>query len=249
MEKTAFITGSSRGIGREIAIKLAQENYQVVITGRDKSDVEKTCAEIKALNGVALPFVGDLTTEDGIKAAVQFVSANCKSLNVLVTNIGSGRSPHELVVDILEWKRVFDINFFSTVAAINSFLPMLALSKGQIVCISSVAGMEKMDIPITYSVAKAAVLSFVQQSMRPLAEKGIRINAVSPGSVWIENGSWDRKMKADPTKVSAMIQNQFALKKFVGAEEIADAVWLTIKSPSMTGQNVVIDAGQLRQRI
>jgi 3-oxoacyl-[acyl-carrier protein] reductase len=247
MKKTAFITGSSRGIGREIAIRLAEENYQVVVTGREKSDVEKTCAEIKALKGEALPFVGDLTTESGLKSALQFLNASAASIDVLVTNIGSGKTPNEVTVELPEWKRVFEINFFSAVAAINTFLPALEKSKGQIICISSVAGVEKLNIPVTYSVAKAALISLVHQMMRPLAEKSIRINAISPGSVWIENGSWDKKMKENPARVNAMVENEIALKKFVGPDEIADAVWFIIKNPSVTGQNLVIDAGHSRQ--
>lgn len=248
MKKTALITGSSRGIGREIALKLAEENYTVVVTGRNQADVDKTCNEIKSLNGNAMAWVGDLTTESGLKEALEFVLEKFSGLDVLVTNIGSGKTSQELVVEVSEWKRVFDINFFSAVGAINTFLPLLEKSKGQIVCISSIAGIEKITVALSYSVAKAAVISLVQQMMRPLAEKGIRINAISPGNVWIENGSWDKKMKENPARVNDIIQNQVALKKFVGADEIADAVWFTIKHPSITGQNFVIDAGHSRQR-
>ncbi len=247
MKKTAFVTGSSRGIGREIALKLAEENYTVFVTGRNKEDVDKTVQEIKSLNGQALSWVGDLTTESGLKEALSFVEQNGGSLDLLVTNIGSGKTSQEVVVELAEWKRVFDINFFSAVGAINTFLPLLEKSKGQVVCISSIAGIEKISVALSYSVAKAAVLSLVQQLMRPLAAMGVRINAISPGNVWIENGSWDRKMKENPTRVNDIIQNQVALKKFVGADEIAEAVWFTVKNPSITGQNIVIDAGQTRQ--
>lgn len=247
MKKTAFVTGSSRGIGREIALKLAKENYTVVITGRNKDDVEKTVAEIKSLNGQALALVTDLTTESGLSDASVFVEQNLNQLDVLVTNIGSGKTSYDVVVELAEWKRMFDINFFSAVGAINTFLPLLEKTKGQIVCISSIAGIEKISVAVSYSVAKAAVISLVQQLMRPLAEMGIRINAVSPGNVWIENGSWDRKMKENPSRVNDIIQNQVALKKFVGADEVAEAVWFTVKNPSITGQNIVVDAGQTRQ--
>ncbi|MCC2678794.1 MAG: short-chain dehydrogenase/reductase [Pseudobdellovibrio sp.] len=247
MKKTAFVTGSSRGIGREIALKLAEENYTVVVTGRSKDDVEKTTAEIKSLNGEALSLVADLTTEAGLKEALAFVTKNVGKLDVLVTNIGSGKTLQDVIVDVNEWKRVFDINFFSAVAAINTFLPLLEKSKGQVVCISSIAGIEKISVAISYSVAKAAVISLVQQMMRPLAAMGVRINAVSPGNVWIENGSWDKKMKDNPARVNDIIQNQVALQKFVSADEIADAVWFTVKNSSITGQNIVIDAGQTRQ--
>jgi len=247
MKKTAFVTGSSRGIGREIALRLAEENYTVVVTGRSKEDVEKTTAEINSLNGEALSLVADLTSDGGLKEALAFVDKNLGRLDVLVTNIGSGKTSQDVVVELSEWKRVFDINFFSAVSAINTFLPLLEKNKGQIVCISSIAGIEKISVALSYSVAKAAIISLVQQMMRPLAAKGVRINAVSPGNVWIENGSWDKKMKDNPARVNDIIQNQVALQKFVGPDEVADAVWFTVKNPSMTGQNIVIDAGQTRQ--
>lgn len=248
MKKTALITGSSRGIGKHIAFKLALSNYQVVVTGRDLADVEKTCSEIKKQNGTALPFVADLTTTEGVAAALKFVNEKAGALDLLVTNIGSGKTSHDTIVEIDEWKRIFDINFFSAVLSINAFLPLLEKTKGQIVCIASIAGIEKITAPITYSVAKAAVIASVQHLMRPLAEKGIRINAISPGNVWIEDGSWGKKMKENPTRVNDIIQNQVALKKFVEPEEIANAVLFTVHNLSMTGQNIVIDGGQTRQR-
>lgn len=247
MKKTALVTGSSRGIGREIALKLAEENYTVIITGRNKDDVEKTTAEIKSLRGEAVSIVADLTIESGLKEALHFVEQNLGQLDLLVTNIGSGKTSYDVIVELAEWKRMFDINFFSAVSAINTFLPLLEKTKGQIVCISSIAGIEKISAAVSYSVAKAALLSLVQQLMRPLASKGIRINAISPGNVWIENGSWDRKMQENPARVNDIIENQVALKKFVGPDEIADAVWFTVKNPSITGQNIVVDAGQTRQ--
>jgi 3-oxoacyl-[acyl-carrier protein] reductase len=83
--------------------------------------------------------------------------------------------------------------------------------------------------------------------MRPLSTHGIRINSISPGNVWIDGGSWDNKLKTDPDRVNGIIQNSVALKKFVQPEEIANAVWFTISNPSVTGQNITVDAGQTRQ--
>ncbi|MGZ3691024.1 MAG: SDR family NAD(P)-dependent oxidoreductase [Pseudobdellovibrio sp.] len=247
MRKIALITGSSRGIGQHIALKLSKENYTVIITGRHQTDIDSTCDQIKKNGGVCEAFLGDLTTEEGLKNSLEFVTQKFNQLDVLVTNIGSGKTPNENIVEIAEWKRVFDINFFSAVLAVNTFLPLIEKTQGQIVCIASIAGIEKITAPISYSVAKAAVIAYVQNLMRPLSEKKVRINAVSPGNVWIENGSWYNKMQQDPSRTQGIIQNQVALKKFVEPQEIANAVWFTIENPSMTGQNIVVDAGQTRQ--
>lgn len=246
VKKVALITGSSRGIGKHIALKLASENYHVVLTARNEAELKTTAQEILN-NKLACSYVAtDMLTESGLKTALLEVE-KLGRLDVLVTNIGSGKTPNEISVDVTEWKRIFDINFFSVVSAINIFLPLLEISKGQVVCISSIAGIEKISVPISYSVAKAAVISLVKQMMRPLSEKNIRINSISPGSVWIEGGSWDNKMKADPAKVNSMLQNEVALKQFVKPEEIANAAWFTISNPSVTGQNITVDAGHTRQ--
>lgn len=245
-KKIALVTGSSRGIGKYIALKLASENYHVVLTARNETELKNTANEIINKNQHCSYIVCDMQTDSGLNAALTEIEKFGR-LDVLVTNIGSGKTHNEISVDIAEWKRVFDINFFSVVSAINTFLPLLKKTKGQIVCISSIAGIEKISAPISYSVAKAAVISLVKQMMRPLSEQGVRINSISPGNVWIEGGSWDNKLKTDPERVNGIIQNAVALKKFVQPEEIANAVWFTISNPSVTGQNITIDAGQTRQ--
>lgn len=246
VKKVALVTGSSRGIGKHIALKLANENYHVVLTARNEAELKNTAQEILNKNLTCSYVACDMLTDTGLKTALS-VLEKIGRLDVLVTNIGSGKTPNEVSVDVTEWKRIFDINFFSVVSAINTFLPLLEKSKGQVACISSIAAIEKIAVPISYSVAKSAVISLVKQMMRPLSEKNIRINSVSPGSVWIEGGSWDNKMKADPAKVNSMLQNDVALKKFVQPEEIANAVWFTISNPSVTGQNITVDAGHTRQ--
>ena len=243
----ALVTGSSKGIGRSIAHNLSEIGYHVIINARNAEELNKTCYEIQSKAGKCSTFSGDLTDPNQIGLCAEFVKNKFGKLDLLVTNIGSGRTDSGAVSDITEWKRIFDINFFSTVSAINAFLPLLEKNHGHICCISSIAGIEKIDIPISYSVAKAAVISLVKQMMRPLAEKNIRINAVSPGMTFFENGSWDRKMKQDPNRISELVRTQVALKKFVTPEEVADAVRFLAVNKSMTGQNIVIDAGHTRQ--
>ena len=245
--KTALVTGSSRGIGKAIAIKLAQQNFKVVVTGRNQSEVEATCLELNKINPGCVPFVADLTSQDGLSNALKFVQSQFSQLDLLVTNIGSGKTPNEIVVDVDEWKRVFEINFFSAVAAVNTFFPLIEKVQGQIICISSIAGIENINAPASYSVAKAALIAYVTNLMRPLSQKNIRINCVSPGNVWIENGSWFNKMNQNPQRVNDIIQNQVALKKFVKPEEIADSVYFISQNESLTGQNIIVDAGQTRQ--
>ena len=113
MSQIALVTGSSRGIGRQIAIQLAQGNFTVIINGRSEKDVSATCLEIQNLGGVAVPFVGDLTIEAEIKKAYDFIQLKYMKLDLLVCNIGgSSKTPNQLNVNVTEWKRIFDLNFF-----------------------------------------------------------------------------------------------------------------------------------------
>jgi NAD(P)-dependent dehydrogenase (short-subunit alcohol dehydrogenase family) len=243
----ALITGSSRGIGRSIAFNLSELGYHVVINSRNEDELNKTKLEIQGKAKKCSTFMGDLTDPKQIELCAEFIKNNFGRLDLLVTNIGSGRTENNLITDLAEWKRIFDINFFSAVCAINSFLPLIEKNQGHICCISSIAGIEKIDIPISYSVAKAALVSLVKQMMRPLAEKQVRINSVSPGMTFFENGSWDRKLKQDPLRVNELVRTQVALKKFVTPEDVADCVRFLEVNKSMTGQNIIVDAGHTRQ--
>ena len=246
-QQIALVTGSSRGIGRHIALKLARENYTVIVNGRSEADVTAVAMQIQNEGGKAVELISDLTTEEGLQQAAELIRYHGGNLDFLVCNVGTGKTPNELTTDINEWKRMFDVNFFSAVSAVNHLLGFIEKNHGHIVLISSIAGIEKMFTPTIYGVTKAALISFMQQMMRPLAEKKVRINTVSPGPVWVEGGSWDNKMRQDPQSVNDLIQNQVALQQFVQADEVASAVWFLQNNGSMTGQNIVVDAGFTRQ--
>lgn len=246
-QQIALVTGSSRGIGRHIALKLARENYTVIVNGRSEADVTAVANQIQNEGGKAVELIADLSSEPGLRQAAELIRYHGGQLDLLVCNIGSGKTSNELTVDIAEWKRMFDLNFFSAVSAVNHLLEFILKSHGHIVLISSIAGIEKMFTPAIYGVTKAALISYMHQMMRPFAEKKVRINAVSPGPVWVEGGSWDKKMRQDPQGVNDLIKNQVAMQQFVQADEVASAVWFLQNNGSMTGQNIVVDAGFTRQ--
>ena len=128
-------------------------------------------------------------------------------------------------------------------ALLQAFQPLLAKAKGSIVCISSIAGLEALGAPATYSAAKAALNAYVRSVARPLARAGVRINAVAPGN--FESETWSRK---DPAAVQAMLEREVALKRLGKPREIADFV-VFLASPRAafaTGAVFVVDGGQTR---
>jgi 3-oxoacyl-[acyl-carrier protein] reductase len=117
-----------------------------------------------------------------------------------------------------------------------------------IVCVSSICGLAALGAPVTYSAAKAALNATVRGLARPLAQKGIRINAVAPGNILFEGGTWARKLAENKAGVEDMLAREVPLRRLGKPDEIADVVGF-LASPRaafITGTVIVADGGQLR---
>lgn len=250
--KTALISGSSRGIGRSIAEKLLKEGCVVFINGRDRACLDRTLAELREEAGSESVFAlaGDLTESKVIREVFSKIrQAKDCCPNIVVANIGSGRSVLGWDVPDDEWERMFEINFFGAVRLCRQAIThMKEQGGGSIVCIGSIAGCESIPAPLPYSTAKAALLSYVKATSDAVADFGIRINAVSPGNVLFEGGVWDRKLQEDRAKVMDYIKRTVPLKGFGAPEQIAAAVAFLASDEAgfVTGVNFVVDGGQTR---
>lgn len=244
--KVALITGSSRGIGKAIARSLHSEGCKLMLNGRNLHDLEKTAKELGSNTKYQ---VADVTKPEECKNLVDQVVKEYGHLDILICNVGNG-SPWVTVGQekLEEWQRMFTINFLSATNIIESAMDVLAKSHGSIVCISSIAGIESTEAPLAYSVAKAALNSYVKGMSRILSKQGSRINAIAPGNILFEGSVWEKKSKQEPDKVQKMLENEVALKRFGKASEIADFVTFIVspKSSFTTGQIFVIDGGQVR---
>ncbi|MDR6584355.1 NAD(P)-dependent oxidoreductase [Herbaspirillum sp. BH-1] len=240
--KVALVTGSSQGIGRQIAAALAGEACQVLLNGRDPSRLEATAHAIGGI-GVA----GDVTTAAGAASVVERAVAVHGQLDLLVCNVGSGTSVPPGTESEEEWLRVLQLNLLATTNTVHAARRFL--KKGAaIVCVSSICGSAELGAPTAYSASKAAVDSFVRSAARYLAKEGVRINAVAPGNILFEGGSWERKVKAAPEKVTEMLERDVALARFGTPEEVADMVLFlcSARTSFATGAVFVLDGGQLR---
>lgn len=169
-------------------------------------------------------------------------------LDILVCNVGSGRSvpPGEETFD--EWQRVFATNFWSTTNTVEFARDALAASRGVIVCISSICGLEVVPgAPVTYSAAKAALHAYVRGIARPLGAQGVRINAVAPGNILFEDSVWARKLTVDAKGVQAMLERDVSLGRLGTAQDVAElAAFLASKrSGFATGSVWQLDGGQI----
>lgn len=245
--KSALVTGSSRGIGRAIAEGLLREGCRVALNGRNARELDEAA---RALGGENLIQVaGDVTRPDEARRIVAEVLAAFGTLDVLVCNVGSGGSVRPGEESFDEWQRMFALNLWSATNMVEAARDALAASKGVIVCVSSICGMEVVPgAPVTYSAAKAALNAYVRGIARPLGKLGVRINAVAPGNILFDGSVWSRKLAEDADAVQAMLEREVALASLGTPAQVAELVaWLASpRAEFATGGVHVLDGGQVR---
>jgi 3-oxoacyl-[acyl-carrier protein] reductase len=244
--RIALVTGASRGIGRAIARMLAAEGAQVALAARGHDGLAKAASEI----GNASPHAADVTDPAAAAAMVHDVEKQYGRIDILICNVGSGASVPPGQENAAEWRRVMDVNLFATTNTIEAARPVMQRGSGDraIVCVSSICGLAALGAPVTYSAAKAALNATVRGLARPLAQDGIRINAVAPGNILFDGGTWTRKLAENRQAVDDMLAREVPLRRLGTSEEIADVVGF-LASPRaafITGTVIVADGGQLR---
>lgn len=243
--KTALITGSSRGIGLAIATTLQAEGCQIVLNARNEADLN---AAVVSLPG-AFAVVGDMADPMYAQSVVQHAVAQVGKLDILVCNVGGGRSVSPGQETAAEWQRVFALNLWSATNTIEAAREALVASRGCVVCISSICGLEVVPgAPVTYSAAKAALHAYVRGIARPLGHVGIRINAVAPGNILFEGSVWSRKLAEDAQAVQDMLLGNVALSKLGTPQDVARLVAYLASPVSSfaTGSVWTLDGGQVR---
>jgi 3-oxoacyl-[acyl-carrier protein] reductase len=242
--RRALVTGSSRGIGLAIARALQAEGCRVALNARS-SDALSVAAKTV---GAATAVTGDVTVPDEARRVVASAAAALGGLDILVCNVGSGRSVAPGQETVQEWQRIFALNLWSTTNTVAAAREWLHQSQGVIVCVSSICGLEVVPgAPVTYSTAKAALHAYVRGIARPLAQHGVRINAVAPGNVLFDGSVWAARMTADPAGVEAMLERDVALRRLGSAEDVATLVayLASARAGFATGSIWTLDGGQV----
>jgi 3-oxoacyl-[acyl-carrier protein] reductase len=245
--RVALVTGGSRGIGLAIARMLAAEGAHVVLAARGQDDLSHACTEI---GGNASFHIADVTDPAAALTLARDVEQTSGAIDILICNVGSGASVPPGQETSAEWRRVIDLNLFATTNTIEAARPVMQRGRGDraIVCVSSICGLAALGAPVTYSAAKAALNATVRGLARPLAQDGIRINAVAPGNILFDGGTWARKLAENKPGVDDMLAREVPLRRLGTPEEIADVVGF-LASPRaafITGTVIVADGGQLR---
>lgn len=245
--KRFFITGGSRGLGREMALAMAEAGADAVLTGRDGESLERTCADIRALGREALPIVADMGNPDECEAACRKALDQAGPIDILVNNVG-GRLVNVPVEEqsLADWQRILDLNLTSAFLCTSLLGGEMVRrgSGGRVVNVASISGLvaNRGIGGRSYETAKAALIQFTRATAADWAPHGITVNAICPGGFLTEpNQRWSRE---HPEVIETFL-GSIPMGKFGDPEDLGPlAVYLASDaSRYMTGAALVIDGG------
>ena len=188
--KKTMVTGGTRGIGRAIAERLATEGADVAICARNADEVAET---VSALQGMGVQATGtnvDVGDELALKNWIDQAVSELGGLDVVVANVSALAGDDSAAA----WRDAFDIDMMGTIHTIDGALPHLEKSEtGAIVAISSVSALQYFGGVRAYNSMKAALINHMSNLAHALAPKGIRVNTVSPGTIYFKGGIWNKR--------------------------------------------------------
>lgn len=239
----ALVTGGSRGIGRACAGLLAEEGADVAVCARDAAGVEATRKALAAQGVKAFGQAVDVADKAALKAWVQASAEALGAIDIVLANVSALAS-----ADTEEsWRKGLEIDILHTARTVEAAMPWLERSKAaSITIIASVSGRQASSAS-PYGAIKAALIHYAKGLAVELAPRGIRVNAVSPGTVWFEGGVWHKAQQHAPERYAeALARNPMG--RMARPEEIArGAVFLASPASSFTsGANLVIDGALTR---
>lgn len=222
--KAAIVTGASRGIGRSIAMGLADEGCNLVICARNDEALQEAAQAMRAKGVDVVTAAVDVTQEVGIKQIVDKTMTAFQHIDVLVNNVGASNWKPFVEHTDEDWQNIIDINLFAAIRMCRRVVPIMEKQgSGSIVMISSIWGRE-LGGPSSYNTTKAAEIGLAKNLAKELAPKGVRVNTVAPGSILFPGGGWDERQKADPEEMAAFVDQNMPFGRFGRPEEVADVV-------------------------
>jgi 3-oxoacyl-(acyl-carrier-protein) reductase len=241
--RKAVVTGASRGIGRAIAIGLAQEGADVAVNYASReAQADEVVREIEKLGRRALAVRADVSDFPDTFRMAQEVLGAFGHVDILVNNAGISSDKTFVKMDHASWRKVLAINLDGVFNCTKVFVDsMLVRGYGRIVNITSVIGQIGNFGQANYAASKAGVTAMTKSLAKELASKGITVNAVAPGFIETE------MVEAIPERVRQRLLDQVPLKRFGKTEEVARAVIYLVSSDGeyITGEELSMNGGLL----
>ncbi len=238
--KSAIVTGSARGIGKAIAIALADRGADLVISDVDEAQAQRTCGEITALDRRAIAVPCDVSKREQVGALVERAVQEFGKLDIFVNNAGVTRDTLLVRMSEEQWDLVLDINlkgtFFGCQAAAKV---MMKARTGRIVNVASITGLVGNVGQANYSASKAGVIALTRTVAKEFAARGINVNAVAPGFIETE---MTRELS---DKARAQFLQNVPLGRGGTPEDVANVVAFLCSADAdyITGQCITIDGG------
>jgi len=238
----AVVTGAGRGIGRAIALKLAQQGADVACISRTGENSEKVAAEIRALGRKAWAHAVDAADGAAVTGAAEKILTECGRVDILVNNAGITKDGLLMRMSEADWDAVLNTNlkgaFLFTKAFSRAFLKQRS---GRIINVASVIGLIGNAGQSNYAASKAGLIGFTKSAAREFAPRGVTVNALAPGFIETDMTSG----LAEDLK--AAVLKQIPLGRFGQADEIAEAALFLASAGAryITGQVLAIDGGMV----
>lgn len=247
-DKLAVILGASRGLGLYTARSLAAEGANLLLCARGREKLEEVADQIRSEFGVSVDTIAIDITDEASANAIADQAATLGGANIFIGNAGGNRRKAFAELSRTDWLDILSVNLLAHADCARAIVPQMSKGEtGSILFVSSIFGREAGGKGLTlYNTTKSALISMAKIMALELAESGIRVNTIAPGSIRFPGGSWDRRCIENPEAMAEFVKQNIPIGRFGTAEEIGDTIAFLVsdRASLITGACINVDGGQ-----